>query len=90
MLRYRNSLQVLEQYPNIDRPTLIEIIKLSWEKPQREFQYFSYDITTKYLETLLGKDSGTRRQAVENVKWMLQHKKSYWDTVDWIAPGGEP
>ena len=80
---------VLKHYPDIDRTTLIELLKLSWDKPQREFQYFSYDIATKHLQKLIGTGNEICQQSVDELKCMLTHKKSYWDTVDSIAPGGE-
>ncbi len=81
--------QVLKSFPDLDRAAIVDLIRYSWERPQREFQYFSYNITEKYLDTLIGSDDETFRKAVDEIKWILVHEKSYWDTVDWIAPGGQ-
>jgi 3-methyladenine DNA glycosylase AlkD len=54
-----------------------EFIMVLWEKPQRDFQYFSQELAYKYLNQLAIKD-------IELFEYMVTHK-SWWDTVDFIA-----
>jgi len=60
------------------KETAFEIIKILWEKPEREFQYFAMQLASKYVQELELAD-------IELYKWLLLHK-SWWDTVDYIAP----
>ncbi|MCX2678736.1 DNA alkylation repair protein [Galbibacter sp. EGI 63066] len=54
-----------------------KIIKLLWDKPQREYQYFAQEFAFKYLKELENKD-------IELFEFLVLHK-SWWDTVDFIA-----
>jgi 3-methyladenine DNA glycosylase AlkD len=57
---------------------LENIVKSLWDKPQREFQYFALELADKY----------TRQVEAEDIilfEWMVTHK-SWWDTVDFVAP----
>ncbi len=56
---------------------LEEIVRTLWEKPQREYQYFSQELAFKYVNQPEKKD-------VELIEYMVTHK-SWWDTVDFIA-----
>jgi len=56
---------------------LENIVKLLWEKPQRDYQYFSQELAFKYVKQLEKKD-------IELFEYMVTHK-SWWDTVDFIA-----
>ncbi|MCW3784862.1 DNA alkylation repair protein [Plebeiibacterium sediminum] len=58
------------QYKNI-------IIEL-WQKPEREFQHFALDLSYKYLKQIEADD-------IELFEYMILHK-SWWDTVDGVAP----
>lgn len=60
------------------KETAFEIIKLLWEKPEREFQYFAMQLASKYLKE-------QERTDIELYEWLILHK-SWWDTVDYIAP----
>jgi len=53
------------------------IASLAWERPQREWQYFAGELLAKYRQT-----------NAEDLKLYEQLilKKSWWDTVDHIAP----
>ncbi len=53
------------------------IVKTLWEKPQREYQYFSQELVFKYVNQLELKD-------IKLYEYMVTHK-SWWDTVDFIA-----
>ncbi len=57
---------------------IIEIIKLLWLKPEREYQYFSQELTQKYIKQFEQKD-------IELFEFMVTNK-SWWDTIDFIAP----
>lgn len=55
----------------------IEILLKTWEKPQREWQYFGCEFIAKYKKEL----------APEDLNW-IQHiitHKSWWDSVDFIS-----
>ncbi len=54
-----------------------KILIVLWEKPQRDFQYFSQELAFKYAKQLEKKD-------IELFEYMVTHK-SWWDTVDFIA-----
>ena len=56
---------------------LDDIIRILWEKPQREFQFFGQELTQKYARNFVPKD-------ITILEYMVQHK-SWWDTVDFIA-----
>ncbi len=53
------------------------IVKLCWEKPQREFQYFAQMFAGKYMMQL-------DESHVELMEYMIT-SKSWWDTVDYVA-----
>lgn len=56
---------------------LAQIIKILWNKPQREYQYFSQELAFKYIKQLEEKD-------IKLYQYMVTHK-SWWDTVDSIS-----
>ncbi len=56
---------------------LNSIIKVLWNKPQREFQYFAQELVFKYKNRFEVKDILLFEMMVLN--------KSWWDTVDFIA-----
>lgn len=76
----RNELQkpFLEKKHLPAKEIAFEIIKILWEKPEREYQYFAMQLASKYL----------KEQELADIKlyeWLLLHK-SWWDTVDSITP----
>ncbi|MFO7674525.1 MAG: DNA alkylation repair protein [Lutibacter sp.] len=56
---------------------LDNIVIALWEKPQRDYQYFSQELAYKYLNQFEEKD-------IDLFEYMVTHK-SWWDTVDFIA-----
>jgi 3-methyladenine DNA glycosylase AlkD len=64
-----------EYLPN--KSDLNIIVKTLWEKPQRDYQYFSQELAFKYVKQLEKKD-------IKLFEHMVTHK-SWWDTVDFIA-----
>jgi len=56
---------------------LDKIVIALWEKPQRDYQYFSQELAYKYVKQFEKKD-------IELFEYMVTHK-SWWDTVDFIA-----
>jgi 3-methyladenine DNA glycosylase AlkD len=60
-----------------DKSELNIIVKILWEKPQRDYQYFSQELTFKYVKQLEQKD-------IKLFEYMVTHK-SWWDTIDFIA-----
>jgi len=60
------------------KENLEKIVKNLWEKPQREYQYFAQEFTEKYNKQINKKD-------IILFEFMITHK-SWWDTIDFIAP----
>ena len=54
------------------------IIEILWNKPQREYLYSSQELTYKYKKEFEKKD-------IEIFEFMVLNK-SWWDTIDFIAP----
>ncbi|NOX87362.1 MAG: DNA alkylation repair protein [Chlorobi bacterium] len=57
---------------------LEQIVKTFWAKPEREFQYFAQELAQKYTDRFEKKD-------IKLFEFMITHK-SWWDSVDFIAP----
>jgi len=57
---------------------LEKIIKTLWVKSEREYQYFSQELTYKYVNQFEKKD-------IELFEFMVI-TKSWWDTIDYISP----
>jgi len=53
-------------------------IKILWEKAQREYQYFAMEFAFKYVKQLEVSD-------IELFEYMIT-TKSWWDSIDFIAP----
>ena len=60
------------------KQNLEEIVKILWQKPQREFQYFSHALVLKYKNEFQEKD-------IDLFEFMIVNK-SWWDSIDFIAP----
>ena len=56
---------------------LDQLVKILWQEPQRECQYFSQELTYKYVRQFKEED-------IKILEFMIKHK-SWWDTVDFIA-----
>ncbi len=54
-----------------------ELIKILWQKPEREIQYFAQELLQKYSKKFEIND-------LDLFEYMIIHK-SWWDTVDFIA-----
>jgi 3-methyladenine DNA glycosylase AlkD len=65
-----------EGYPTVEN--LESLVHYTWEQPQREWQYTALDITGRML-----KNGGPGM--LDLAEWMIIHK-SWWDSVDFIAP----
>ena len=57
---------------------LEKIVKTLWKKPEREYQYFSQELTEKYSKQFDKID-------IKLFEFMIINK-SWWDTIDFIAP----
>jgi 3-methyladenine DNA glycosylase AlkD len=57
---------------------LNSVVKLLWEKPQREYQLFAQELVHVYLNEL-------KKHNIELFEYMITNN-SWWDTVDYIAP----
>lgn len=60
-----------------DRDQLFQLIKLLWEKPQRDFQLFGLDLAEKYRRVFEEED-------IRCFEFMVTNK-SWWDIVDLTA-----
>ena len=54
------------------------IVKTLWQKPQREFKYFTMEFLAKYNNQL-------DREDISLFEFMI-FNESWWDTIDFIAP----
>ena len=57
---------------------LEDIVRILWQKPQRDFHYFALDLILKY-----------KKQFEEKDLYLWEHmalNNSWWDTIDVIAP----
>lgn len=63
-------------YPPYEK--LEGLVKYAWSQPQREWQYSAMDITEKSLKK-------ADKNLIDLAEWMITNK-SWWDTVDFIAP----
>ena len=57
---------------------LEKIVKTLWKKPEREYQYFSQELSEKYSKQFDKID-------IKLFEFMIINK-SWWDTIDFIAP----
>ncbi len=57
---------------------LTKIVKIVWQKPQREYHYFAQELAFKYKKEL-------EKEDIELFEFMVL-TNSWWDTVDFIAP----
>lgn len=60
-----------------NKEELEQLIKILWNKPQRDFQLFGQELVFKYIRKFELSD-------IELLEYMASHK-SWWDTVDYIA-----
>lgn len=69
-----------KEYEIPEGDDLKALVTLMWENPHREFQYSALEFMAKRL----------RKMDESFIPFMegLILKKSWWDTVDWLAPNG--
>lgn len=60
-----------------NKKELSSIVKILWNKPQRECQYFAQELVEKYKNDFIERDMVLLEYMIIN--------KSWWDTVDFIA-----
>ncbi|RLC22949.1 MAG: DNA alkylation repair protein [Deltaproteobacteria bacterium] len=66
-----------DEYGFPELSELDNIVKVCWQLPQREFQYFIMEVLGR-----LAKKAGKER--IELYEYLIENK-SWWDTVDYIA-----
>jgi 3-methyladenine DNA glycosylase AlkD len=54
------------------------MVHFAWAQPQRDWQYVAMEITGKFV-----KSAGP--ELIDLAEWMITHK-SWWDSVDYVAP----
>ena len=69
--------QFLKEYGLPEKRVLFELIKLLWEKDEREFQHFGVELAHKFKNNIEEGD-------LKIFQWMIVNK-SWWDSVDFIA-----
>ncbi len=76
----RNNIQKVFMLKDalVSKPLMVESVKQLWLEPQRELQYFSQEYVFKYLKQ-------TEESDIELYEFMISHK-SWWDSIDYIAP----
>ena len=60
-----------------DKKELEDLVKILWQKPQRDFQYFAQELVFKYVKQ-------SQLNDIDLLEYMVSHN-SWWDTVDFIA-----
>lgn len=57
---------------------LKEMVHFAWEQPQREWQYVAMEIVARFVKK-------ADKDLIDLAEWMITHK-SWWDSVDYVAP----
>ncbi|MEI8046670.1 MAG: DNA alkylation repair protein [Bacteroidota bacterium] len=57
---------------------LEEMVHFAWEQPQREWQYIALELVGKSVKN-------ADQNLIDLCEWMITNK-SWWDTVDYVAP----
>lgn len=57
---------------------LKEMVHFAWEQPQREWQYVAMEIVARFVKK-------ADKDLINLAEWMITHK-SWWDSVDYVAP----
>lgn len=60
------------------KENLENLVRILWNRPQREYHYFAQELTQKYTKQFEEND-------ISLFEFMVTHN-SWWDTVDFIAP----
>ena len=76
------------QFATLDRNTLMTLLSLLWQRPQRELQYLAIDIAISKVALLCGMSGEECLEAAQFVGAELITIKSWWDTVDMVASNG--
>ncbi|MFI5151640.1 MAG: DNA alkylation repair protein [Bacteroidia bacterium] len=76
--RRRIGKQFIKTNPAPEGTELETLIRLLWKQDKREYQYFG-------MELLQSRIKQGEKVRVNLIEYMIQHK-SWWDTVDFIAP----
>jgi 3-methyladenine DNA glycosylase AlkD len=71
------SVQFKLSTKNLSIEELWQISDLLWDKSEREYQYVAMDMWSNKLKLLKSED-------ISRIEMMIL-KKSWWDTVDWLA-----
>ncbi len=77
-LRRKLTIEFIEKsgYPPYEQ--LEEMVHYAWEQPQREWQYAALEIVGKFVKK-------ADQSQLDLAEWMITNK-SWWDSVDFIAP----
>lgn len=75
--RRRISSEFLKENGKPEIDELFDLIKLLWQKKERDFQYFGMDLVEKYMKNF-------REHDLEMIEYMIT-EKSWWETVDMVA-----
>ncbi len=69
--------EFLKTYGLPEANKINDIVKESWNYPQREFQYFAMSLSEKYIKK-------SENEIISLFEFMIANKQ-WWDTVDYIA-----
>lgn len=69
------------------RTLLLQLLPMLWEQDEREFQYFGTELAKKFKKELLGQTELEFNEAIDCLHQMIT-TRSWWDTVDMLATGG--
>ncbi|UKN00716.1 DNA alkylation repair protein [Paracrocinitomix mangrovi] len=78
-LRKEISKPLMNQSKSLSADEVFELVKMLWERPQRELQYFALELFLKHKKAI------KEEEDIEFLQWMAVNG-SWWDTIDSIAP----
>ncbi|XP_067680024.1 uncharacterized protein [Haliotis asinina] len=83
-IRREASKEVLSSCSQLNQTQLHQLLKLLWKEPEREYQMFGLDCSSKYKKVLCGHSADDSLKSLMVVKDLIT-TKSWWDTVDMLA-----
>lgn len=69
--------EFLKTYGMPEEDKINNVVKESWNYPQREFQYFAMSLSEKYIKK-------SKIEIISLFEFMIANKQ-WWDTIDYIA-----
>ncbi|XP_077990505.1 uncharacterized protein LOC144444831 [Glandiceps talaboti] len=77
--------EIFQSSPPLDVVTLRKLLLLLWQQSEREYQHCGADLASKNVKLLSGSNDKERQHSIQCLKSLIT-TKSWWDTVDALAP----